>query len=1412
MVIRKIKIPEEIYPVLLHINRQKLLEEIVIEDYNPDNIDGVDIAIQLPGIINKMWPLSWSYEILNDQLIIKPVNPPIFIPINNHSWDRIEKKELCIYINSKPFIKSINIAPPFALPVDFAHLEALAAFTFPNDQNVLNFVRLTWHRLGKQELKSGFPGFSPTECAKILYDQLATSKEPFYAWEPGPISDKLQYQNIRVPERIMTSGTATCIDLAIFLCSSIENIRRLPVLLGISHGGPEWHIIPGVKCNDRDIRQTVVFRDLNDIKKLCAPQRAFLLDPFMLMKGATSVEADEEARKLLEKASSAFLIDIQAARNDGIWPLPLVNTLKAEPKRSTVSTRQIPHFSSKIPKPLIEALSNDKCVLLLGDSLDNEQGISRRELEKEVSKLAGIDVPDLMYAFACLEKQKGVDHLTKDVVKLLSKRNVPSSIYDELKRIGFKTVVSLYPDPVLEKVLRSDPDSFKVLIDNNDLVSLDKSHSGRELYLLGGSGLTGRGLVLSQRLLTQLIRKIDYLTRNIRVQLAANTLLIMGCDLDDISLTELYMNCVPNWSSDKKRTIYFVGKGHKPGWAKDFHLLDIPPKKLISELAKAGFIPTKASAPTSSTGHSKSLKAPFKYLDYFKPEDSEIFFGRKKELAELYEKLMSAPTKIVTLFGRSGVGKTSLVMAGLVTKLVNENTVFPIYCRFGDDPEKSIINAIGQQFNIRTNTFSKLADILALLNKRNKDENRLVIIMDQTEEAFIKLGQYMLNSFFSMVGNLLVDDSHQLRFVFVVREDYLGILSTYQRTQIRKLFNTVMHLNALSHEAARDSICEPARMCGIKIEKSLISAILNDLSPDYILPSNLQIICSRMYQRSKKKWGLSLYNKLGRTSKILGEHLLEAMRKMPKALLQDVKNVLKVMVTSEKTKDLLTFEQITQKTNIDPTTLKGILNELIHFHRLLREVQGDAIKFELSHETLIDTISLWIQKEDRELTQMQEVLDQEISNATKIPNFRFPKDKLKLILEYEDKLIFNEQSIKIIARELSENATLSPFWRKKLSTLKFKDIIQTLYWEAENQTDQEIIQTLLNDSSLFYNNVSVGLLPKIKDQIINVILEQKEKLSLESILVILIKEGLLKKALIAFSKQGTQFNDIFSSIFDPEPSGVVSIYQERIYSIVAKLVIDDPGFYAFIKANSFDNDLLSDALLSSLYKQADKFNYNALINISIASDLLGEVVKIMSEKETHVQISFFFKLFERIDESSFLYSERDKIWPDSPMRIGDIDDSYEVDLSNLDFFYTDLFSQYFSQSKVQLFKKCFTLIASEMDYIDIMKQMFVDFSSNVDINNKINSLIEMHEYEIIEYMNNICEEETLDDSPDAKRLKKAAISFFDIFTKDNLKDMFTAFFQDEFNYTLENICRSIENAVGKPVGSISELRSFSLNL
>ena len=83
------------------------------------------------------------------------------------------------------------------------------------------------------------------------------------------------------------------------------------------------------------------------------------------------------------------------------------------------------------------------------------------------------------------------------------------------------------------------------------------------------------------------------------------------------------------------------------------------------------------------------MNSPFKFLDIYTREDRDIFFGREREIDELYHRVFES--KILLVYGLSGTGKSSLIQCGLANRF-QETDWFSLNIRRG----KNIIESMNE--------------------------------------------------------------------------------------------------------------------------------------------------------------------------------------------------------------------------------------------------------------------------------------------------------------------------------------------------------------------------------------------------------------------------------------------------------------------------------------------------------------------------------------------------------------------------------------------------------------------------------------------------------------------------------------------------------------------------------------------
>jgi len=93
-----------------------------------------------------------------------------------------------------------------------------------------------------------------------------------------------------------------------------------------------------------------------------------------------------------------------------------------------------------------------------------------------------------------------------------------------------------------------------------------------------------------------------------------------------------------------------------------------------------------ATEPAAISEGGVDPESPWLGLRSFSEQTQQYFFGRDAELQELLERVVHKPLTI--LFGQSGLGKTSLIQAGLLPNL-SEARLVPVRIRLRYDNEAS---------------------------------------------------------------------------------------------------------------------------------------------------------------------------------------------------------------------------------------------------------------------------------------------------------------------------------------------------------------------------------------------------------------------------------------------------------------------------------------------------------------------------------------------------------------------------------------------------------------------------------------------------------------------------------------------------------------------------------------------------
>lgn len=421
---------------------------------------------------------------------------------------------------------------------------------------------------------------------------------------------------------------------------------------------------------------------------------------------------------------------------------------------------------------------------------------------------------------------------------------------------------------------------------------------------------------------------------------------------------------------------------------------------------------------------------PYKGVLYYEMGDQQIFYGREEQINQLLRCIQGEgrANRLTILHGISGVGKTSLLNAGVGPALLRDN-VIPLYPLPGlgtryQSPEPTIYKRItgALPFNPEYPDISKipLHQFLQMASLA-LDGRKLIIFLDRFEDFFIHLSPEVQESFITELSYCYDDEALPVRFVISLRKEYFSDLSQFE-TSIPTIFFNHLNLEPLSAEQASNAILDPvARLrLGIRYEQELVDAILSDLGQGSIEPPQLQIVCECLYdKRSSNIITLANYEELGRARDILASHLGSVMAERFREDRPIAERILIELITAEGTKQALTRDELRAKINDE--ALDKILERLVNYRLLRRDEDAGEFQYELAHEYLIKEIKTWISDDLLNIKRVKELLSHELKNWQNFGTLIAP-DKLKIIEEWrkDERLFLTEEEELLIERSLEQ--------------------------------------------------------------------------------------------------------------------------------------------------------------------------------------------------------------------------------------------------------------------------------------------------------------------------------------------------------------------------------------------------------
>lgn len=398
---------------------------------------------------------------------------------------------------------------------------------------------------------------------------------------------------------------------------------------------------------------------------------------------------------------------------------------------------------------------------------------------------------------------------------------------------------------------------------------------------------------------------------------------------------------------------------------------------------------------------------PYPGLRPFRQEESDIFFGRDRQVDELLANLED--NRFLAVIGPSGCGKSSLVRAGLIPALevgYMASAGFRWHVaqmRPGDQPTQRLAKALLESSAFETNSAVNDEDVafmratlrrgpLGLIELLNESPiasgHNLLLLVDQFEEIFRFERQSDRDEARSFVDLLLTTvESPDVRVYVVItmRSDFLGSCPVF--VGLPEAMNDSQFLTPrLTREQQQTAIECPLAQFNAHIEPAVVSRILNEMGTDPDQLPLMQHLLMRMWRgtvRHRKSEGLSGevtltmedYDKAGGLKGALRSHAQRTFDNLGgtrrKAIAERIfRNLTEVTDDGHTVRRPAKLDDLCDAVDADEEDLISVINEFRLEGRsflmpsMLDELRPSVV--DISHESLIrqwDTLREWTDDE-----------------------------------------------------------------------------------------------------------------------------------------------------------------------------------------------------------------------------------------------------------------------------------------------------------------------------------------------------------------------------------------------------------------------------------------------------------------
>ena len=401
------------------------------------------------------------------------------------------------------------------------------------------------------------------------------------------------------------------------------------------------------------------------------------------------------------------------------------------------------------------------------------------------------------------------------------------------------------------------------------------------------------------------------------------------------------------------------------------------------------------------------VQRPFQGLRSYEEKNKTQFGGRDSEIEELFS--LVETNRLTVVFGKSGIGKTSLINAGLIPELL-KNYFFPVYLRIDYSSSKSPLDQskelIYEKLKLRDRTVPEIGNLTLweYFSNLKLFDGLLtpVLIFDQFEETFTigREKNHSVQEFVIELSNLaenrvplVVQEERQnksemisslyggqdFHLIISLREDYLAQLESLKKylPSIKDSRFRVVQMTALQ---AMDAVMKPAKNL---IEKDVAAEIikklpgisdldfetsasdLDNVKKFVVEPFLLSLICYEINEKRIEKKLDKITQELVSQfdiSDVINSYYTKTMQGFSENVQQGIEDS---MLTEGGFRKLQSLEELESEYSINDSEIQQLIEK-----RIIRKELRDGVEYvELIHDVLTPVIKT---RRDKRIIELQE--------------------------------------------------------------------------------------------------------------------------------------------------------------------------------------------------------------------------------------------------------------------------------------------------------------------------------------------------------------------------------------------------------------------------------------------------------